>query len=1093
MTKGKLIIFASLFVALVIGGGLALHLYRKKPKMTPQEYYAIGQKKLDDRDFGKAWGYFKRAVEMDPKNSEFQITFAKLAYVLNQKAEARKAVVKAWDYGQRNRETLGLLVALKEGSVQETLKYSMDKLELSTVKGTDAEDMKASFYHRAEKHQEALKIWQDLFSKKPESSLLNKIVNVMVVMEKKNELINLLSEYRRTSLMDDLAYRALVQIYAEDENFVKVEEIFSEMKELKMYSTTERYFNALLHFNRGDLDKALQLFSVLHDPGLVHSADILKPVKLVEFMKGEQGGIASTLYSAIDSKVLDKITISETSRKLSRSVQKSLLSQELNRVFMKSDLFSDELLEKEEISMETKNMFKAEHKNNLRLAYKQLLLEKLGSYVVFPEKNEIALQSRLHSSFIYVFKNEQKELQKLKSWTDGKKKYSEAEHLFYDDLLAQIEGKPSENAFQKPRKLISGHPIVEFFYGRHLNKRGDFNEAMRVFRIMLTKNKNYNRNPYILTELARSMMALNQNREAIGVLSEIHRRKIYSKESLLLYRDLMLKTNNEEESWKIQEYLDKTFQGDAELEWERAMLSMQTRRYKEATNIIEHLSEKFPNDEKIEIARLTLYLAKQKFTECIEACKASELGIDKLNLIRAQAYIGLKNYEKASELLKKVNDDVVKPVALKTLAGLHVLKGQWEKANSVFDEVLMLKKEDVKAMYGKALASFQMKKLGDAKQLIDQILKLNSEEVDTMNLNAQVLFQKGQIYEVIQQCDKTLALDTKNVMAKYLKGRAMVTQEFWGEAEKAFADLCLLEPGQPIFKLEWIRSLVALKKYARALMISDEMIDKFPDSIDAKTIRLRILALAGKFSAAEKTLMEIKDQLTEEFYVLNKLWLLELQSKIKDAVELASQHLSHKSILHRWAVLKMKIKNAEGVLEKIMKSDLLSQVYLNIGIEAHKMKFDDLAVKCYELGLLKDPNNPILMNNLAWSWAKLNHPKEKVLALVKTAMEKLAFHVEVLDTYVYVLYKYKEYDEIINVINQRMNECDNHARLLYHLARAYDLKGDIEAAKSFYATSARLQNVKHYELDMSVQMIEERVSEIEAALEQKQKKKKLNN
>ena len=91
-------------------------------------------------------------------------------------------------------------------------------------------------------------------------------------------------------------------------------------------------------------------------------------------------------------------------------------------------------------------------------------------------------------------------------------------------------------------------------------------------------------------------------------------------------------------------------------------------------------------------------------------------------------------------------------------------------------------------------------------------------------------------------------------------------------------------------------------------------------------------------------------------------------------------------------------------------------------------------------------------------------------------MAKLPRNVDILDTYVQALYHWEEWNELINLVNQRMNEVENHSRILFHLAGAYEQKGFSESAEQYYQASLNAESLNPLGLPISRDALEKRLA-----------------
>jgi Flp pilus assembly protein TadD len=100
------------------------------------------------------------------------------------------------------------------------------------------------------------------------------------------------------------------------------------------------------------------------------------------------------------------------------------------------------------------------------------------------------------------------------------------------------------------------------------------------------------------------------------------------------------------------------------------------------------------------------------------------------------------------------------------------------------------------------------------------------------------------------------------------------------------------------------------------------------------------------------------------------------------------------------------------------------------------------ARQVYEAALKKSPDNPILMNNLAFLLSENNGDLELALTYAQRAKQALPEMSEVNDTLGWIMLKKDLSDQAIDTFRQLVNKYPDHATYRYHLCMALNQKGD---------------------------------------------------
>ena len=85
------------------------------------------------------------------------------------------------------------------------------------------------------------------------------------------------------------------------------------------------------------------------------------------------------------------------------------------------------------------------------------------------------------------------------------------------------------------RKSVPGNPFIELYTARALLKSNQFDKSAEIYRRLPGI---YLRSPGILTEYALVLSRSGKENEALVAISIMHKRKLFTRASLVLFRDL---------------------------------------------------------------------------------------------------------------------------------------------------------------------------------------------------------------------------------------------------------------------------------------------------------------------------------------------------------------------------------------------------------------------------------------------------------------------------------------------------------------------------------------------------------------------------
>jgi len=135
-----------------------------------------------------------------------------------------------------------------------------------------------------------------------------------------------------------------------------------------------------------------------------------------------------------------------------------------------------------------------------------------------------------------------------------------------------------------------------------------------------------------------------------------------------------------------------------------------------------------------------------------------------------------------------------------------------------------------------------------------------------------------------------------------------------------------------------------------------------------------------------------------------------------------------------------KVNNAIVFLQKQVDNPLFDNfpVLLRLA-ELNTIKKDyQKAITYYQQLLNKNPETPLIINNLAWIYMLLDDPRAILLA--EKAYKIQAEQINIADTYAAVLLKNKKVEQAIIVLNKAEKQSPDNNTIQFHLAEAYALQ-----------------------------------------------------
>ncbi len=175
--------------------------------------------------------------------------------------------------------------------------------------------------------------------------------------------------------------------------------------------------------------------------------------------------------------------------------------------------------------------------------------------------------------------------------------------------------------------------------------------------------------------------------------------------------------------------------------------------------------------------------------------------------------------------------------------------------------------------------------------------------------------------------------------------------------------------------------------------------------------------------------------------------------------------------------LNQNLNDSEAIyyLEKALASDTLNtldvtskiQALSTLAISYDRQKRYTESINSYEQALILAPNNPLILNNLAYSLSEQNLQLERCLEMAKSAVEQEPDNGAYLDTMGWIYYKLGKYEEARIWIQKALSVGRISPVVEEHLGDVYFKLGDMEKAK-YHWTNALKRDQNNISLQQKV-------------------------
>lgn len=337
-------------------------------------------------------------------------------------------------------------------------------------------------------------------------------------------------------------------------------------------------------------------------------------------------------------------------------------------------------------------------------------------------------------------------------------------------------------------------------------------------------------------------------------------------------------------------------------------------------------------------------------------------------------------------------------------------------------------------------------------------MRLNPENLFAREAASEVLLTKGDNTQAVQTTTDTLSLAEAFLPARLLRAEAYLNQ---GEKEKARADIAIINrqaPKAPESLLITARLNLLDGNYKEAEAVFRAAFDRndsraFGGLIDALTAQRRYKEaqeIVQVQIAANPKALHLRS-LAAELYLLDKdpasaAKQLQAGIDVNPKDPLASQ------LYARLAAIRADAGDVDSALSTLQQARQLNPKNLNALLEIgqlYERKGDKVkAMEAYRAVLAVTQNEPIALNNLAYTLADLGQDLDTALNYARLARQLKPDNAVIADTLGFVYIKKGLNDNAISLYKELFaTPQNNNALFTMHLGMAYLQKGDKAEAK----------------------------------------------
>jgi tetratricopeptide (TPR) repeat protein len=688
---------------------------------------------------------------------------------------------------------------------------------------------------------------------------------------------------------------------------------------------------------------------------------------------------------------------------------------------------------------------------NQRAAEAQSILESLAAKRPDQDTNRFRTSARLFLSVIYVGQTNRSGLNYLLS--QGHKAEQgpirEGEELFYRSQLRLLNKTANVlDDLRNSRRIIPDHAAIQLLFASQSNATGSPAEALEACRSIHGIMAHW---PAVQLECALALHKMARDAEALRVLDQVHRRGFVSKESLALLRDAAFETRQTQRGQTTQSMLETRFPTDPEIKFYSGYSALRQRHFDKAGAIFEELSGRFPTESRYKLAQIQVLLAKGEARPALEAMRNMEAKPELMAPLMGIAYARLQDWKQAAASFETALMSP-QPAPVHVEYGMVLLQmNQAPEATRQFEQAFAKDPKQLDARLGLALAAYSQGDLEAARR--QGALLANNPEMDVSRLLflavSEMRFE--QFTNALEYCRLALLKDPNSADARAIRGTALGSVARFGEAEQDLIWAATKKPADLAVRQELARVYLRAEQYPKALATAGQVLAVSPNDRAVQGIKFDALVRSRQFGAAQAFLSILETSWPASQVALASAFLAERKGDKVHAVALLSPHLTNIPAALQWGRLQFEAGHGLSAVERLRSAQLNAGQWGGLAALAEGLTLTNVVPLCYLESLKLDPNNPILLNNWAWSAAQLpDFDPDKAVLACRRAYAAMPRNPTVMDTYAEVLLRARRYDDCVSLLEANPSVVNRTPQLLWSLGNAYQGINDREKALDTY-------------------------------------------
>jgi predicted Zn-dependent protease len=693
--------------------------------------------------------------------------------------------------------------------------------------------------------------------------------------------------------------------------------------------------------------------------------------------------------------------------------------------------------------------------------------------------SENARKARLLTAFIHF---DNSNFDKLKEILNNLKTddspQGEAELAFISLLASTNLDSPKNlkeisNQIYRINKLMPDSFIIKMFKARIDTLLGNFNEALKFYDAETEPiHRVWSR---FILDNALTLQKSGKLRIAMDLILAYHTlTKKGSLESLIMLRNLYVALGKFDYALKLQEFLLKVFPDNYELKLQTGYISVHKGDFKGAEEVFRNLRKNTPGKylKPLNSAFFKILLKNLKYQEVLTNIDEMSEKFPDFLAFKAAAQAAVGNFKGAEEAYLSLIQKSPGSDSSRAFSFYILNRGKISEAKKLFYKAAKEWPNSGWPFLGLATIALKQKKYPVAQDMLVKALEDKNEHINASLLKAELNFIEGKFREAVDDLGIIELYKPGLVRLHEIKALCLLSLNKFELSLKSILKAISIQPG-PSKTLIRIRNLIALNRLDEAENHTLNLINMKYKIETALELYVNMKIFKQDYREAIKKVQTMEAVISETAKVMF-LNSITLASKgHEEAIKELEANFHLEDAVFKWVFLTA--SHGGNFIKKAEQMTLNDSDWNALAFECIRRKDFQNAAAC--LSHIKSID-PVMLNNYAWSLYKTGN-FSKAYEIAQSAHQLAPRNSQITDTYAEVMLANKKYQQCIDLLTPAVIRGDEDEKYLLKIATSYERMKNKKMAVEFYKRLLQKMNGKNWNLKVTKESIETKLSELE--------------